>query len=116
MKIDQAISHLTFNNRTLTDDIGLIRLAEAAKIEQNNIGTICLPFDAKAKRASPKYEVIGWGKTTDAKSAPVLQRAFLPEFDSKKCEEKYASQKLLITEGQICAGGEGKIDSCQGNF
>ena len=43
------------------DDIGLIRLNEPAKLEQNNINTICMPFSFIDV---PHWlQVIGWGMT-----------------------------------------------------
>lgn len=42
-------------------DIGLIRLNEPAKLDQNNINTICLPFPFVDV---PHWlQVIGWGST-----------------------------------------------------
>lgn len=42
-------------------DIGLIRLNEPAKLNQNNINTICLPFSFT--QVPQSLQVIGWGLT-----------------------------------------------------
>lgn len=106
--VKAAITHPHYNLKAFVNDIGLIRLSEAAKINQNNIRTICLPFDETARKLPKRFEVIGWGATTNSSAFPVLQRAILPQYDSKQCQEKFNKFKLNITSGQICAGGEGK--------
>jgi hypothetical protein len=41
----------------------------------------------------------------------VLQKASIPEYDSKQCEMKFSGKKQIkITSGQLCAGGEGKTN------
>lgn len=106
--IDIAIAHPDYSQTLYTNDIGIIRLKSDAKLSQNNINTICLPFDDKGKKiGGSKYEVIGWGATSNSSAFPVLQKAALPLYDSKMCEENLMNL-VKITDGQFCAGGEGK--------
>lgn len=118
--VESSIFHPNFDPLKSINDIGIIRLAESAKLTQNNIKTICLPFDDNAKRITGKYEVIGWGATENSTFHKILQKANLPPYDLQKCEEKLGlfvknqhDRKKLI-DGQICAGGEKSIDACHG--
>jgi hypothetical protein len=57
-----------------------------------------------------QFNFTGWGATENSTKYPVLQKAFVPEYDSMECEQKFAEKipKIKITSGQVCAGGEGK--------
>lgn len=117
--IESSIPHPKYDPIRSFHDIGLIRLSEPAKINQNNIKTICLPLSENYKQLNPVYEVIGWGATSESEpSSKILQKANLPLYDLKKCEDKLAgfvtNRRTLIDE-QLCAGGEEKIDACKGD-
>lgn len=79
-----------------------------------------MPFDSAARRLTPSYEVIGWGATSNSSAYPILQKAILPPYEQSKCEEKLKSllvkRDFKITDGQVCAGGQDKVDSCRGEF
>ena len=111
--IEMAITHPDYSPTLFTNDIGIIRLKTQAKLYQNNINTICLPFDDKGKKiGGAKYEVVGWGATEMSWAYPILQKAVIPLYDSKMCEENL-KMNIKITDGQFCAGGEGREEDLE---
>jgi hypothetical protein len=57
--VQHFIVHPDYDRETITNDIGIVRLGEAAKVIQNNITPICLPFELTARRIDKKFTVIG---------------------------------------------------------
>lgn len=56
--------HRRFNKKVRAYyDIGLIKLKVKANVNQNNIGTVCLPL--MNEDVPRNLEVIGWGKTVN---------------------------------------------------
>lgn len=56
------IAHSEYDRNTFVNDIGLVRLKDAARMTQNNIKPICLPFEPDAKKLvknGVKFVVIG---------------------------------------------------------
>jgi len=134
VRVERFVAHSAYDRKTFQHDIGIVRLAEAAKTKQNNIKPICLPFDAAALPA--KFLVIGWGKTETASKSAVLLKASVPFYELSECREKFSekNQNILLSDFQFCAGGgelvlhlhiyvfapmnllfsEQKIDACKG--
>lgn len=87
-------------------------MSKPAKIGQNNINTICLPFDEKSlKMLTKNYIVVGWGATENSSAYPVLQKANLPPVTISDCQSKLSTlvalRGITLTENQLCAGGVG---------
>lgn len=103
---EDLIVHESFNFRDVKHDIGLIRLSEPAKIHQNNIKPICLPFE------SPQIPrillVIGFGMTESSggENSDVLMKVRVEKKDSAECTFEKNTRIYEIDETQICAGGK----------
>jgi hypothetical protein len=65
IEVESFIVHPDYNpklaktTQSYQNDIGLIRLKEAARIQNENIGKICLPFDGNANKITKNYVVSG---------------------------------------------------------
>lgn len=118
IKIAFNVTHPEYNPKLFTNDIGIVRLAEEAKMQQNNIKPICLPLTAGTQNLPRNFMVIGWGRTgiESNSESKVLQKASVPLYEQLKCLSLYrTSRNTEVTERQFCAGGEGIVDSCRGD-
>lgn len=111
IRVSGFVAHPQYDASRIINDIGFVHLAEAANFKQNNIKPICMPFTIELQQLPARLIVIGWGRTEKSRSAEILQKAGVPLFDQDKCVEKFSSlssrRKLLLTDGQFCAGAEG---------
>lgn len=64
--------------------------------------------------ATDRYTVAGFGVTETGKPSDVLMKITLPKVSTQSCQSKYSSVKFAA--GVECYGGEGIVDSCQGNL
>lgn len=101
------VAHPEYTRSTLHNDIGLVQLSAGAKLNQKNIKAICLPFAEDLQQLPERLIVIGWGATEKSRGSAILQEASMPLYDQEKCQDKYTRQKVTLTNGQFCAGGEG---------
>lgn len=100
------IAHKDYNAGTFKNDIALIKLPIFANTHQNNINTICLPFNPK--RNIEKMTVMGFGRTefSNLANSPVLRKVHVDEKDNDECSnilKLHPSTRLDNT--QICARG-----------
>ncbi|XP_068243949.1 phenoloxidase-activating factor 3-like [Palaemon carinicauda] len=111
----QITPHPNFNTRTpVSDDIALIRLDRKATL---NLGVhpICLPdaqFNPRAFLGNREGIVAGWGRTERGTDSNVLKRANLPFVEIEKCQPHYT---VRLNDDQVCFGGVGRRDSCNGD-
>jgi hypothetical protein len=104
---NNLIIHPEYNKRESTHDIALIRLNEAAKVHQNNIKPICLPFQNKFKALPASMVVIGFGRTEVSEShSDVLMKANVKTKTNEQCISEYENAQLNLIDNQFCAGGE----------
>lgn len=104
---NDLVIHEEFNFIEVKHDIAIIRLNEAAKVQQNNIKIICLPF--KHEKLPKDFLVIGFGqtKTSGTNSSDVLMKVGIKLRDSEDCTFVRKNGKSFgIDETQICAGGK----------
>ncbi|XP_017773667.1 PREDICTED: serine protease easter-like isoform X1 [Nicrophorus vespilloides] len=114
MGIEKVIPHPLYNRTALQNDIGLLRLARAAKTDQDNIKPICLPYTKETREVKvDKYLVTGWGQTEKKTRSTALLKVFVDAMNYEECQEVY--KNLTITRRQICAGGKASRDSCTGD-
>lgn len=86
------------------DDIALIKLGTPAKLYQNNIKTICLPFDYEMEMPK-RFIVTGWGRMFNNEThSNILLEAKVPFISREICKLKV---KATLSKGHLCAGGEG---------
>lgn len=69
------------------------------------------------KTLYPRYILTGWGKTEKDELSDILQKAVLPRIDNEQCMQvlKQNQLRIALTDKQMCAGGEKRVDSCRGD-
>ncbi|XP_049881080.1 phenoloxidase-activating enzyme-like isoform X2 [Pectinophora gossypiella] len=95
IRIDKIFAHEKFGEKTMKNDIALVKLKTMAPYN-NAIRPICLPFSNLLNHAQRNQFLYaaGWGTM------------------KQKCKSVWRS---LVTENHICAGGEGGKDACMGD-
>ncbi|KAL7016848.1 hypothetical protein ACKWTF_010161 [Chironomus riparius] len=107
----ELLSHKNYF-RKIFEDIALIKLNEPAKLHQNNIKTICLPFDNVQINAALPLSITGWGRIDNNNSfSDVLLGTQLDYMPNEYCSKIL---QTTLTKGHICAGNDDGSDSCRG--
>lgn len=116
-----AHTHPDYDGNTALNDIAIIKLGEKAKLERQNINTVCLPF--MEKNLPKKVVVTGFG-LRKGRIAPsdVLMRASMDVILAEDCDKNYTRR---VTEDQFCASKKIRnpknkkefvtVDTCQGD-
>ncbi|XP_052893261.1 serine protease easter-like [Anopheles moucheti] len=117
--IASMIVHKNYNRPIkFRHDIGLIRMAQDVKYS-DSIKPICLPVnDAVRRKVLTRYIITGWGTTEEQSLSDVLLQAIVNNVPIPECQQKMTDNFLHVTladEWQLCAAGEGLVDSCQGD-
>ncbi|NWI61929.1 TRY1 protein, partial [Calyptomena viridis] len=108
----KVIRHSGYSAYTLNNDIMLIKLASAARLNKA-VQTVPLPSSCAA--AGTSCLISGWGNTLSSGSSypDELQCLVAPILSSSACQSAYPGQ---ITDNMICVGYlQGGKDSCQGD-
>lgn len=108
-------NHAGYDPVLKVNDIALIKLNEKAKVEQNNIKTICLPFDHGD--LPHKVVVTGFGLVSSVQVAVVLRKGSMEVVPNDRCMEEYEklNTTIVLGENQFCALGKKKTAK-QGSF
>ena len=119
IRVENAISHSQYNprSRNQANDIALLRL-ERSVVYTDFVRPICLPTNANLRALTFEgilMEVAGWGKTETLSASNLKLKAYVAGYDMNKCRAAYKSQKIVLEDSQICAGGKEGIDSCRGD-
>ncbi|XP_058811609.1 serine protease grass-like [Topomyia yanbarensis] len=117
IRVETTITHPMYNNPKFRNDIGLVRLASNARLD-DQIKPICLPVTKEySNMLHSKYILTGWGTTENNSLSNVLLKAYLPRVDNEQCEHIMRNNSLTIALGeqQLCAGGSDRKDSCRGD-
>ncbi|KAJ3647415.1 hypothetical protein Zmor_019294 [Zophobas morio] len=120
--IEQKIVHerysLDINNH---NDIALLRLNRNVDFT-DFVQPICLPLQAKEMKKTyvgQKLFVAGWGATDNkTRASPVKLKVQLPVKPLHDCNRTYSNlkpHKAILSQNQMCAGGEKGKDSCRGD-
>lgn len=111
--VHSYVGHPHYERANVLNDIGLVRLSEAAKFTQKNIKPVCLPFSKESQELPKKFVVIGWGRTESSFKSKILQKANLPLYDQESCKQKFSQlprkNSFVLLDSQFCAGGEGGL-------
>lgn len=111
-KVVEARHHPNFQRHGFFNDIGLIKLKDKVKYNEQ-ISPICLPFEDRDKNlAGYMATVLGWGTLYyGGPGSGILQQVSMPIWDNNECDKKYFQP---INDGFLCAGySEGGKDACQ---
>ena len=124
-EIEKVIFHENYGKpKPFQNDIAVIKLSRNV-VENDCASPVCLPFnDDKAVYSTNRFggeevltSVAGWGATTGTGRNPanVLQYLVVNVTDSDDCKDIYAERGGVLTDKQICAGGNPGRDSCVGD-
>ncbi|XP_052836754.1 serine protease 7-like [Drosophila gunungcola] len=97
-------------------DIGLIRLERNVRYS-DNVRPICLPsaVGPEVRQAGQQFTVAGWGRTLKMARSPIKQKVSLNYVDPAKCRQRFSQIKIAVESTQLCAGGQFRQDSCDGD-
>ncbi|XP_049543411.1 serine protease grass-like [Anopheles darlingi] len=117
--IESTVVHDEYNRPIrFRHDIALIRMAQEVAYSES-IKPICLPVRENIRDIILQYyTVTGWGTTEQEKPSDVLLQALLKHVPVPECQQKLLDNGLIMDiseEFQMCAGGEGLVDSCKGD-
>lgn len=106
----KIVKHEKYSAVTQTNDIALIKLANAVQLDEH-ILPVCLP---PSDVDEPDHLwVAGWGRIEQGgRPSRELREVYMPEYNLAKCESKYEG---LVTNKQMCVGGIEGHDACQGD-
>ncbi|XP_001648544.2 serine protease easter [Aedes aegypti] len=117
-EIEEAFSHPMYqvHNPNMRHDIGLLKTKTIVNINDFVI-PICLPFSEEVRQLpidQEEFVVTGWGQTDRA--TPGIQRHVMLIGQKKSvCDEAFESQRIVLSQDQLCIGGSGGQDSCRGD-
>ncbi|XP_044843596.1 chymotrypsin-like protease CTRL-1 [Mauremys mutica] len=108
--IARVIPHPYWNEKTIDNDIALLKLASPAQLDAR-VSPVCLATASESLASNPTCITTGWGRTsgTASSAAVQLQQVSLPLVTVSQCQQYWGSK---ITSSMICAGGAG-ASSCQ---
>uniref|UniRef100_A0A182JYL3 CLIP domain-containing serine protease n=1 Tax=Anopheles christyi TaxID=43041 RepID=A0A182JYL3_9DIPT len=117
--IESMIVHKDYNRPIkFRHDIALLRMAQEIEFS-DSIKPICLPVNEEIRRkVLSKYIITGWGTTEQQSLSELLLQAIVNHVPIPECQQKMNENFLYVTladEWQMCAAGEGLVDSCQGD-
>nr|AID60363.1 trypsin-29 [Nilaparvata lugens] len=114
--VAQIVVHPEFDNKTLTNDIALLRLKYPAD-RKSNIDVVCLPENQVFGTNSTCY-ITGWGRRSeDTKHSVILKEVQVPLWRNVDCEnalKKHFGPRFTLSQTSVCAGAEGR-DACDGD-
>uniref|UniRef100_A0A2M4BNY7 CLIP domain-containing serine protease n=2 Tax=Anopheles marajoara TaxID=58244 RepID=A0A2M4BNY7_9DIPT len=119
----EIITHPDYNPSTQRNDIALIRI-EQTPAYSDFLRAICLPTRNVDSFVVPgqKLSVSGWGRTDMFQEklgpnalSPIKLKLSLPYMERDRCTKTFRPWNYMLTEGQLCAGGEKAKDTCAGD-
>lgn len=115
VKVANIIKHKGFSQRTLHNDVAILKLASPVKYSKT-VRPVCLaPYGANVPGGTTAT-VTGWGMLSHVGPRPsILQEITFKTWDNARCSSTYGSNAPGgITDHMLCAGQQGK-DSCMGD-
>ncbi|KAM9694167.1 granzyme K [Trichechus inunguis] len=116
-EIKKLIPFSRFKSDPKSNDIMLIKLHTAAKLDKN-VQLLHIRFKNDI-RAGTKCQVAGWGTTEPDSLSPsdTLQKVTVTVISRKLCNsQSYYNHNPIITKDMVCAGDtKGQKDSCRGD-
>ncbi|EDO49948.1 predicted protein, partial [Nematostella vectensis] len=102
IKVSKVILHPSYGKPvTLAHDIALLKLEKSATVN-NNVHTVCLPFNGPAPSDCTHCWITGWGHLASGGDTPdLLQQASVPIVSRSRCDKAYPGK---IHSFMLCAG------------
>ena len=116
--ISRIATHHRYNRLTFENDIAVLYLDRALRLELNNTLKVRLPdnnsSDVCLEQQGSSALFTGWGRVSPLRSARTLRGVRLPLINTTVCRRAYPSWP--VTRGMFCAGyGLGQRDACHGD-
>uniref|UniRef100_A0A182S7B6 Peptidase S1 domain-containing protein n=1 Tax=Anopheles maculatus TaxID=74869 RepID=A0A182S7B6_9DIPT len=114
--VERTFSHEDYSGRFKMNDIGLIRLARRAALN-DNVLPICLPVSPALRTKQTIFFVVGWGQTQSALFSNKLQYTKLNLVQNDECQKQLRQKDkfVRIFDTQLCAIGADLSDNCSGD-
>lgn len=115
MDVMEAVSHPSYSDWTLDNDIALIRTKTPMILDSTTAKAISLPEQDSDVPEEQMVTITGWGFTTQnsGQKAPILQKIEIPVISRTVCRQLYKDYNL-VTDNMFCAGiAPGGVDACQ---
>ncbi|KAI9290797.1 trypsin-like serine protease [Neoconidiobolus thromboides FSU 785] len=112
--VSQVINHPNYNPTRHTNDVSIWKLATPTTLD---IDGIDLDDGTYGEQTGLKVIAAGWGLTqTGGSVSPVLREVAIPIIDKNVCSKYWTSHFVNVDiKVQVCAGGEGGKDACNGD-
>ncbi|GLV45874.1 uncharacterized protein CBL_11671 [Carabus blaptoides fortunei] len=111
------ILHPEFSNRTLQNDIALLRLRFPVQ-RRPNIDFVCIPKIGMDFDSKQNCFVTGWGRRSQsAKHSEILKEVEVPLWPKIRCDyalKSHFGTNYSLPDTVLCAGAEGN-DACDGD-
>ncbi|XP_050512830.1 CLIP domain-containing serine protease HP8-like [Diabrotica virgifera virgifera] len=101
------------NDKTSGNDIAIIKLNQTVKYT-NFIRPICLPEPNEESSRNDRLMIAGWGLTEHGDTNVKIKVELLFRMRDE-CMTAYRPIGLILSDSQICAGGNYGKDSCKGD-
>ncbi|KAG8235402.1 hypothetical protein J437_LFUL009261 [Ladona fulva] len=83
---------------------------------RDGVAPVKLPMKGQETPAGSTATVVGWGRTSAWGPIPnELHKVDIPIFNHDECAKVYGDDGMNVRDTQICAGGEGGKDACNGD-
>lgn len=79
------------------------------------IKPICLPTNGETSDVGTRLVVAGWGRTEAGNTSPVKLQLQVPVAEKSACSSRFRTASVTLRSTQLCAGGEARKDSCNGD-
>ncbi|KAG8235401.1 hypothetical protein J437_LFUL009260 [Ladona fulva] len=97
------------------NDIAIMKVSPPIEM-RDGVAPVKLPKKGQETPAGSTATVIGWGRTSAWGPIPnELRKVEIPIVDYVKCNSTYYEDGNTVRPTQICAGGEGGKDACNGD-
>lgn len=117
-QVKEILIHYEFDKTSLTNDVALLILREPL-ILHYNVQPVCLPSQDEVVDHGRRCYASGWGVDSSGMNQPILKRVDVPIVARDICEERLKNTTLgksfFLADSFICAGGQSKKDTCQGD-
>lgn len=117
--IEEHIIHPSFDSDLLSmyHDIAMLKTAKEVVFD-NYVIPVCLPFSLNLRELNisvSNFIVSGWGQTEQDSNSEVQRHVEIPGRNNEVCDKAFAPLGIILSEDQICVGGERGKDSCRGD-
>lgn len=108
------ILHPDYNNRTLMNDLALLKLRFPVH-RRPNIDLVCIPKISMNFESKRNCFVTGWGRRSESsKHSAILKEVEVPLWPKIRCDyalKSHFGTKFTLSDTLLCAGDEGS-DAC----